>query len=440
MLPVIAIIGQPNVGKSTLFNRLTKTHNALVVDMPGVTRDRHYGEGRMGEKPYIVIDTGGITGDEEGLDAMMAGQSWQAIIEADVVLFMVDAKFGASPGDHFIAKKLREEHADKSVYVVANKTDGLDEQVAIADFYQLSLGDPIAIAASHGRGVRVLIEKVLKPLFDAQEDGEDEPKHKGIKIAIVGRPNVGKSTLVNRMLGEERVVVFDQPGTTRDSIFIPFEREGQEYTIIDTAGVRRRKNIREAVEKFSVVKTLQAIDQSNVVIYLIDGQEGITDKDLSLLGFILEAGRSLVVSVNKWDGLDDDQKTQIKSDFERQLHFVSFAKRFFISALHGTNVGHLFDAVKEAYESATRDLQTSLLTRILEAAVKAHQPPMRQGRRIKLRYAHAGGKLPPLIVIHGTRVSLLPLSYRRYLTNHFRKSLKLIGTPIRFSFKQPEEQ
>ncbi len=438
MLPVIAIIGQPNVGKSTLFNRLTKSQNALVVDMPGVTRDRHYGEGKMGNMPYIVIDTGGITGDEEGIDAMMAGQSWQAIIEADVVLFMVDAKHGAAPCDHFIAKKLREEHPNKTIHLVVNKTDGMDEQLAISDFYQLSIGEPVAIAASHGRGVRQLIQQVLEPLFD-EEAEEEEQKHKGIRMAIVGRPNVGKSTLTNRMLGEERVVVFDEPGTTRDSIYIPFEREGQDYTIIDTAGVRRRKNMHEALEKFSVVKTLKAIEQSNVVIYLIDGQEGITDQDMSLLGFILEAGRSLVVTVNKWDGLDEDQKKQIKSDFERQLHFVDFARRFFISALHGTNVGHLFDAVKEAYECASRDLQTSLLTRILQAAVKAHQPPMREGRRIKLRYAHAGGKLPPLIVIHGALVNRLPLSYQRYLGNHFRKSLKLVGTPIRFVFKAPAE-
>jgi GTP-binding protein len=440
MLPVIAIIGQPNVGKSTLFNRLTKTQDALVVDMPGVTRDRHYGEGKLGGNPYIVIDTGGITGDEAGIDAMMAGQSWQAIIEADVVLFMVDAQHGATPNDHFIARKLRQEHAGKKVYLLVNKSDGLEEQVAVSDFFQLSLGEPIAIAASHGRGVRSMIQDVLAPFYEEeQEIPEEEEEARGIKIALVGRPNVGKSTLTNRMLGEERVIVYDQPGTTRDSIFIPFEREGKNYTIIDTAGIRRRKNVSEVVEKFSVVKTLKAIEDAHVVVYLIDGQEGITDQDMSLLGFIIEAGRALVVTVNKWDGLSDEQRKKIKSDFDRQLQFVDFARRFFISALHGTNVGHIFDAVQEAYENASQDLQTSVLTRILQAAVKAHQPPMREGRRIKLRMAHAGGKLPPIIVIHGNIPTKLPLSYRRYLSNHFRKSLKMDGTPIRFRFKAPEE-
>lgn len=429
MLPVIAIIGQPNVGKSTLFNRLTKTQQALVVDMPGVTRDRSYGEGQVGSKPYIVIDTGGITGQEEGIDAMMAGQSWQAIVEADVVLFLVDGRAGVTPNDITIAKRLRGQ--SKPVVLVVNKMDGLDEALALSEFYELGLGEPVPIAASHGRGVKALADSVLQD-FEAEEKPEVTD---GINIAIVGRPNVGKSTLVNRMLGEERVVVFDQPGTTRDSIHIPLEREGRHYTIIDTAGVRRRRSRNELVEKFSVVKTLKAIESAHVVIFLLDGTEDVTDQDMSLLGFVLESGRSLVLAINKWDGLDDYQRKTIKTSLDRKLQFVDFAETFFISALHGTNVGHLFEAVHKAYDSASQDLSTNRLTNLLEKAIAEHQPPLVRGRRIKLRYAHAGGKLPPKIVIHGNQTESLPVSYQRYLSNFYRQALKLVGTPVQFVFK-----
>ncbi len=438
MLPVIAIIGQPNVGKSTLFNRLTKSQQALVYDMPGVTRDRAYGEGRMGGMPYLVIDTGGITGQEEGIDTMMAGQSWLAVQEADLILFLVDGRAGLTPNDSYIAKKLRAEK--KQVYLVVNKTDGLEEVSACGDFYSLGLGEPYPIAASHGRGILQLINQVLAPLFPEEDQEEPEESEidysqRSIKIAIVGRPNVGKSTLVNRMLGEERVVVYDQPGTTRDSISIPLEREGKKYTIIDTAGVRRRRSISEAIEKFSVVKTLQSIDQADVVIYVIDGSDAVTDQDMSMLGFILETGRSLVLAVNKWDNLDKDQKAAIKEAVDRQLGFVDFARMHFISALHGTNVGHLFDSVHEAFHCATRKLSTSELTAILERALETHQPPTVNGRRIKLRYAHSGGHLPPIIVIHGNQTDEVPLSYKRFLVNFFRQSLNLVGTPLRFVFK-----
>lgn len=433
MLPVIAIIGQPNVGKSTLFNRLTKTQDALVLDMPGVTRDRHYGEGKMGSKPYIVIDTGGITGEEQGIDAMMAGQSWQAIDEADIVIFLVDARAGVTRNDQFIASKLRS--LRKPIYLVVNKIDGLDEDTVVADFYELGLGAISAIAASHGRGVTQLIAKVLA---NAQESDEPVGENPGIKIAVVGRPNVGKSTLINRLLGEDRVVVYDKPGTTRDSIYIPMERDGKHYTLIDTAGVRRRKNIDEVIEKFSVVKTLQAIENCHVVIYLIDGQETLTDQDLNLLSFVIESGRSLVIAVNKWDNLDEYQRFIVKDEMDKSLRFVDFARQLKISALHGTNVGHLFDYVLEAYDSATRILSTSRLTRILSKAVEGHQPPLVQGHRIKLRYAHAGGHLPPVIVIHGNQTENVPPTYQRYLATTFRKALNLIGTPIRFTFKTSE--
>lgn len=438
MLPVIAIIGQPNVGKSTLFNRLTKSQQALVVDMPGVTRDRAYGEGKMGDKPYIIIDTGGITGEEVGIDAMMAGQSWQAVEEADAVMFLVDGRAGLTQNDRHIAQKLRSQH--KPVYLVVNKTDGVDEDIAISEFFELGLNTPVPIAASHGRGVKSLITDILDDINATKPPAETEAEkaEKGIKIAIVGRPNVGKSTLVNRMLGEERVVVFDQPGTTRDSIAIPLEREGEKYTLIDTAGIRRRKSVKEVVEKFSVVKTLKSIEEADVVIFLIDGTEKVTDQDMSLLGFVLEAGRALVLAVNKWDNLKTDQRDLIKSELDRQLYFVDFARTHFISALHGTNVGHLFESVHEAYRCATRKFTTARLTKILEDAVKGHSPPMVQGRRIKLRYAHTGGHLPPVIVIHGNQTGDIPLSYKRYLANCFRKALKLVGTPLRFTFKTGE--
>jgi GTP-binding protein len=460
MLPVVALVGRPNVGKSTLFNRLTRSRDALVADYPGLTRDRQYGKAEVEEHPFIVIDTGGIEGDEKGIDALMAEQSLIAIDEADAVLFMVDARAGLTSADQGIATHLRKQ--DKKVFLVANKVDGIDADSAVADFYSLGLGDAVhQIAAAHGRGVTQLltlaltphIEELGKPKADenAEFDGDYEvdsglsdeeniaqaPEETDtIKLAIIGKPNVGKSTLTNRILGEDRVVVFDMPGTTRDSVYIPMEHNGRPYTLIDTAGIRRRKNVTDIVEKFSVIKTLRAIEDANVCLLIIDAQEGISDQDLSLLGFILEAGRSLVLAVNKWDGLDDHVKDRIKSELDRRLGFIDFARVHFISALHGTGVGHLYESVEEAFVSATKRISTSMVTKILDMAVFDHQPPMHQGRRIKLKYAHAGGYNPPIIVIHGNLAKNLPISYKRYLMNYYRKSLKIMGTPIRIEFRE----
>jgi len=434
VVPVIAIVGRPNVGKSTLFNQLTRTRSALVVDLPGVTRDRQYGEGRVGEKPFIVIDTGGIGNIEEDIDTLMAGQSWTAIQEADIVFFMVDGRSGLTPTDHTLAQELR--RLKKPIQLVVNKTDGMDPIIAVSEFFRLGLGEPIPIAASHGRGLVQLIEGALADVanIQAQEEGmegedAEKPDKDSIQLAIVGRPNVGKSTLVNRILGEERVVVFDGAGTTRDSIYIPFERQNQKYTIIDTAGVRRRARISETVEKFSVVKALQAIEACDVVILVIDATEGITDQDLGLLGFVIDAGKSLVVAVNKWDGLTGHHKEEVKRNLIYRLQFAEFAKIHYISALHGTGVGNLFGSVQIAYQASIKELPTSLLTSVLEEAVKNHTPPMVHGRRIKLRYAHTGGHKPPIIVIHGNQTEHVPISYKRYLINTFRKALQLEGTP-----------
>ncbi|WP_392552450.1 ribosome biogenesis GTPase Der [Orbus wheelerorum] len=460
MIPVIALVGRPNVGKSTLFNRLTKTRDALVADFPGLTRDRKYGRAEIKGHEYIVIDTGGIDGNEEGIESFMAEQSLLAIEEADIVLFMVDARAGVMPADHVIAKHLRSR--EKPTFLVVNKTDGLDAEIVMNEFYELGLGDVHPIAASHGRGVTSLIETVLNPIFNFEEQAifsdEDDERHDlpesyddsvlddfddveslinlPIKVAIVGRPNVGKSTLTNRILGEDRVVVYDMPGTTRDSIYIPMTRDEREYILIDTAGVRKRGKITETVEKFSVIKTLQAIEDANVVILVIDAREGISDQDLSLLGFIINSGRSLVIAVNKWDGLSQDVREQIKSTLDERLDFIDFARLHFISALHGSGVGNLFDSIQEAYDCATRRVSTALLTKIMQMAQDDHQPPLVQGRRVKLKYAHAGGYNPPIVVIHGNQVTDLPDSYKRYLMNYFRRSLKIMGSPIRVQFKE----
>lgn len=430
MLPVIAIVGRPNVGKSTLFNRLTKTRDALVVNEPGVTRDRQYGQGQLGDRDYIVVDTGGIgETEDQGIDSLMLAQAQQAIQEADVILFMLDAKTGTTGADEVIANHLRA--LDKPTYLLANKTDGLNADVAIADFYSLALGEPHPIAAAHGRGIATIMTSVLAELPETEPVG----KREGIKLAIVGRPNVGKSTLTNRMLGEERVIVFDQPGTTRDSISIDMERLGEPYTLIDTAGLRRKARVDETVEKFSAIKTLQSINEANVVIMVLDAQQEISQQDLFLLSHIVDAGRALVIAVNKWDNLPQDQRERIKTEMDRKLQFVDFAKTHFISALHGTGVGDLFSSVDSAFENATKTFSTSTITNLLETALKAHQPPMVRGRRIKLRHAHMGGQNPPIIVIHGNLVDELPGSYIRYLTHHFRKGLKFDGTPIRIQFK-----
>lgn len=459
MVPVIALVGRPNVGKSTLFNRLTRTRDALVADFPGLTRDRKYGRAEIKGHEYIVIDTGGIDGTEDGVESFMAEQSLQAIEEADIVLFLVDARAGAMPADHAIAKHLRSRQ--KATFLVANKIDGIDADIAISDFYGLGLGEIHSIAASHGRGVSSLIETVLDPIFqfkDEQqnnfvndESSNDLPEsyddlvldddtqsliNQPIKVAIVGRPNVGKSTLTNRILGEERVVVYDMPGTTRDSIYIPMTRDEREYVLIDTAGVRKRGKVTETVEKFSVIKTLQAIEDANVVILVIDAREGVSDQDLSLLGFIINSGRSLVIAVNKWDGLSQDIKEQVKTTLDDRLDFIDFARVHFISALHGSGVGNLFDSIQEAYDCATRRVNTALLTKIMQMAQDDHQPPLVCGRRVKLKYAHAGGYNPPIVVIHGNQVEDLPDSYKRYLMNYFRRSLKIMGSPIRIQFKE----
>ena len=431
MPPVIALVGRPNVGKSTLFNQLTRSRDALVADFAGLTRDRKYGEGKLGDTPYIVIDTGGISGDASGIDAAMAGQSMVAIDEADVVLLMVDGREGLHAGDEALVKALRQK--EKSFHLVVNKIDGVGEDVAASDFYRLGLADLHTIAASHNRGVHRLISDVLAPLPEAQAVDEDHDH--GIRIAVIGRPNVGKSTLVNRLLGEDRVVVFDQPGTTRDSIYIDYERRGQQYTLIDTAGVRRRKNVRESVEKFSIVKTLKAIADAHVTVLVMDAHEGIVEQDLHLLGQCIDAGRGLVVALNKWDGIDADERDWIKSELHRRLQFIDYADIHFISALHGTGVGHLYDSIHQAHKAATTSLSTNKLTRILEDAVASHPPPLVNGRRIKLRYAHAGGQNPPIVVIHGSQTDALPASYSRYLEKTFRRVLELHGTPIRIELR-----
>jgi GTP-binding protein len=433
MIPVIALVGRPNVGKSTLFNQLTRSRDALVANLPGLTRDRKYGEARIGSRPFVVIDTGGISGDEKGIDSQMAGQSMTAIEEADAVLFMVDAREGLNPTDEALARHLRQRN--KAFHLVVNKIDGINEDVATSEFYALGVASMYAIAASHGRGVRNMIDSVLQGFPEEQEPEEEQPYPNSTRVAIVGRPNVGKSTLVNRLLGEERVVVYDEPGTTRDSIYIDFERGERQYTLIDTAGVRRRKNVRQTVEKFSIVKTLKAISDAHVVVLVMDAHEGIVDQDMHLLGHCIDAGRGLVLSVNKWDGIESDQRDWIKSELERRLQFADYADVHYISALHGTGVGHLYKSIDAAYQSATRKLSTNQLNLILEGAVFDHPPPMINGRRIKLRYVHAGGQNPPLIIIHGNQTGNVPNNYVRNLEKVFRRELELVGTPVRIEFR-----
>jgi GTP-binding protein len=435
MLPVITLVGRPNVGKSTLFNCLTQTRNALVADIAGLTRDRIYGQGHYQGRDFIVVDTGGLETEKKGIVAKMVNQAEQAIREADVILFLVDGRAGVTADDRDIAQMLRKEN--KSIILVVNKVDDADPNIMQGEFFALGLGDPFLIAAAHKRGISDLIETTLKQL-PPEKFTDETIEQKGIHIAIVGRPNVGKSTLINRMLGEERVVVYDQPGTTRDSISIPFERHGEEYVLIDTAGVRRKGQVRETIEKFSVIKSLQAIESANVVILVMDATENITEQDLHILGYILKAGKALIIAVNKWDGLTSEQREIIKNSLDRRLVFVDFAKIKFISALHGTGVGDLFALIKKAYQAATKKISTSEATRILEKAVVAHQPPLVSGRRIKLRYAHVGGHNPPVIIVHGKQTKSLPESYRKFLEGFYRKSLNLMGTPIKIEFKDSD--
>ena len=439
-IPIIAIVGRPNVGKSTLFNRLTRSRDALVADYAGLTRDRKYGRALLSGHPFLLIDTGGLSGGEVGIDAAMAEQSKAAIEEADAVVFLVDATSGVAASDQTVADMLR--RIDKPVWLAANKIDGQNTDIALSDFYGLGFGEPQAIAASHGRGVSALSDQLLAYFglldVDPVDVNDQRQEAPGIRIGVVGRPNVGKSTLVNRMLGEDRVVVFDLPGTTRDSIYIPYERHQETYTLIDTAGVRRRGRVSETVEKFSVVKTLQAIEDSQVVVLVVDAQEGLVEQDLHLMGTIIDAGRALVVAVNKWDHLDPDVREKIRQTLRRRLSFIPWAKIHYISALHGTGVGDLYGSIKEGYEAATTKFSTNVLTRILEDAVEDHQPPLVRGRRIKLRYAHQGGMNPPRIIIHGNQTKDVPESYRRYLENIYRRVLNITGSPVKIEFKSGE--
>lgn len=432
-LPVLAIVGRPNVGKSTLFNCLTRSRNALVSDFPGMTRDRQYAEAELAGKRFILIDTGGMTQDENAIAQLTTAQAIQAVNESDNILFLVDARTGITPADQLIAQKLRT--FNKSITLVVNKSEDLDDDLIAAEFYRLGIGEPHLIAAAHGRGIDDLILSVLK--FEKVSDAPIETE-KSIRFAIVGRPNVGKSTLTNRILGEERVIVSDLPGTTRDSISISFERHGEKYTLIDTAGVRRKGKIFESTEKFSVVKTLQAIDSAHIILFLMDAKEGVTEQDLHLLGFILDSGKGLVIAYNKWDGMSEDEKIKARDTLDRRLNFIDFARLHTISALHGTGVGNLFDSIEEASISANKKFPTSRLTKILQEAILQHNPPLVRGRRIKLRYAHAGGHNPPTIVIHGNQVSSLPKAYQLYLAHTYQKRLKLMGTPVRIELKSSD--
>ena len=434
MKPTIVIVGRPNVGKSTLFNRLTKTRDALVADIPGLTRDRHYGHGKLGSKPYLVVDTGGFEPlAKDGIMHEMARQAEQAIAEADAIVFVVDGRVGVTALDKEIANKLR--RVQRPVLVAVNKSEGMNQGVVIADFHELGLGEPHAISATHGEGVRSLIEDVLLPFPDPEEN---ESKTDELKVAIVGRPNVGKSTMINAVLGEERVIAFDQPGTTRDAIFVDFERRGKKYTLIDTAGLRRKGKVFETIEKFSVIKTLQSIEDAHVVILVLDARQDISDQDAHIAGFIVESGRALVVAVNKWDGLDVYKRDQIKVEIETRLKFLDFANFHYVSALRGQGLEVVFRSVDAAYRAATVDLSTPKLTRTLIDAVARQSPPRNGIFRPKLRYAHQGGRNPPVIVIHGNALDKVSDSYRRYLERVFREVFKLQGTPLRIQFNVSE--
>ncbi len=433
MLPVVAIVGRPNVGKSTLFNCLTRSRDALISAYPGMTRDRQYGDVNFNHRRFIIIDTGGITDETDVVEQLITKQALHAIQDADKVIFLVDAKSGITPEDKMIADILR--RSGKPLLLAVNKTEGLDPAMGVAESFELGIDSPVAIAATHGTGITQLVEALFPEPAESRAELEETSS---IKLAIVGRPNVGKSTLTNRMLGEERVIVHDSPGTTRDSIFIPLERFEKHYTLIDTAGVRKRKKVSETPEKFSVVKTLQAIENANVVLYVIDGRLGVSEQDLKLLGFVLECGKALVIAVNKWDGMSVEAREHAKATIDRHLDFVRFARVHYISALHGSGVGNLFDSVNEAYDSAIKPLSTSVLTRLLQQAQLTHSPPLVHGRRVKLRYAHPGGHNPPRIVIHGNQVHELPESYRKFLAQFFRKKLNLFGTPVLVEFKSGE--
>ncbi len=434
MLPAVALIGRPNVGKSTLFNRLTGSRDALVADYPGVTRDRRYGYARLDGRPYLVIDTGGL-GAGGSLEALVEKQVDAALEQADAVVLVVDYRDGLSADDERIAERLR--RSGKPVTVAVNKAEGIESSLAGADFFGLGFGEPFAIAALHGHGVHALMEAVLAP-FEAAEEVEVEADEALPKLAVIGRPNVGKSTLINRLIGEERLVTSDVPGTTRDSILVPCERDGRRFALIDTAGIRRRARVHDAVEKFSVVQSLKTIEEAGVVIALLDASEGVTEQDLHLIGLAVHRGRALVIGINKWDGLDPAHRRRVEAEVERNLEFVSFARRHYVSALHGSGIAELVRSALAAYDAAGSDLPTPRLNQILQELTRAHPPPLSRGRQIRLRYAHQGGRRPPLIVIHGTQAERTPDHYRRYLENGFRNALRLTGTPIRIELKSGE--
>ncbi|MCU0976712.1 MAG: ribosome biogenesis GTPase Der [Steroidobacteraceae bacterium] len=435
MLPVIALVGRPNVGKSTLFNVMTGTRDALVADVPGVTRDRKYGYGRAAGRRFIVIDTGGLIESPRGIEQPMATQTLRAIEEAERVVFVVDGRDGLTPTDRFVAGVIR--RSGKPVVVAVNKSEGREGEAAVADFHELGLGEPRPVAAAHSQGVGDLIEAVLADVEPEPEEAAAEAD-RSLRVCVVGRPNVGKSTLINRLVGEERLIAYDEPGTTRDTILVPFERDGRRFTLFDTAGVRRRARVEDPVEKFSVIKTLQAVDAANVVIGVLDARETVAEQDATLLGLVADRGRALVIAVNKWDHVASEQRAEIRAGLEQRLHFLDYAPVHFISALHGSGVGELMESVGRAYDAAMRDMPTPELTRVLEGAMEQHQPPLVRGRRVKLRYAHQGGRNPPVIVVHGTQAERAPEDYRRYLANCFRKAFDLYGTPVRVEFRSED--
>jgi GTPase len=435
MLPIVALVGRPNVGKSTLFNVLTGTRDAIVADVPGLTRDRQYGFGRVGPMPFVVIDTGGLVENPKGIEAQMRAQTERAVAEADRLILLVDGRAGLTSQDDFVAREIRK--SGKPTTLAINKLEGLDPDMAAADFHALGLGEPLGIAASHGQGCEELMIQALAGLgAEAQTGGEaTDPAAAGVRIAIIGRPNVGKSTLVNRLLGEERVIASEQPGTTRDSILVPFERDGRKFQLIDTAGMRRRARVEDVIERASVAKTLQAIDEAHVVILVIDAHDTVAEQDASVLGVALQRGRALIIAINKWDGIPAEQREDIHRQLALKLDFVPFAPLHFISARHGTGVGELMQSAERAYEAAMRELPTKELTRTLEHALTVHQPPLVHGRRIKLRYAHQGGRNPPRIVIHGNQTASVPDAYTRYLVNVFRKKFDLFATPVVIEYR-----
>jgi len=433
MLPVIALVGRPNVGKSTVFNVLTRTRDALVADEPGVTRDRQYGFGSTERYRFIVIDTGGLIESPKGIEQPMAVQTQRAIEEADHVVFVVDSREGLTTADRFVAEVIR--RSGKPAVIAVNKSEGREDEVAVTEFHALGFGEPRALSAAHRQGIEELVDAVLAGTEPAGPEDQPAPEGRDVRVCVIGRPNVGKSTLINRLIGEDRLIAFDEPGTTRDTIFVPFERDGRRYTLIDTAGVRRRARVEDGVEKFSVIKTLQAIEEANVVVGVLDAQDTVAEQDATLLGIVADRGRAMVIAVNKWDHVAPERRAEIREQLAQRLRFLDFAPVHFISALHGSGVGELMQSVEAAYEAAMRTLPTPELTRALEAAIKQHQPPLVRGRRIKLRYAHQGGRNPPVIIIHGTQAERTPEDYRRFLGNSFRQAFDLRGTPVKVEFR-----